>query len=78
MVAAAARGMGDATYVRHLALGAADEGERIERLATAGRLEAQWKQLDMAAYEMAMREGEARGRDRLSSPFDALRKKLPG
>lgn len=68
-VAAAARGMADACYVRHLASLHADPKECAALLATANRIEGQWKQSDLAAWELAQREGAVRKASDMNRPW---------
>jgi hypothetical protein len=68
-VGAAARGMCDASYIRHLALLEQDPKACAGLLATANRIEAQWKSADLAAWELAQREGAARVKALDGNPF---------
>jgi hypothetical protein len=59
LVASASYALADARYVRHLATQAIDSKERASLLIQAGRLEQNAKTAEVAAYELAVREGKA-------------------
>ncbi len=60
LVASSAHALADARYMRTLALAVEDPTQRAALLVQAGRCEANSRQCELAAYELAVREGQVR------------------